>query len=68
MVGSAYSYTVQAQGGTPPYSWSISAGALPSGLSLSSGGALTGTPSAAGNYTNTLRVTDAVSATASQSR
>ena len=32
--GTAYSTTLQASGGTTPYSWSVSAGTLPAGLSL----------------------------------
>lgn len=42
----AYDYTLQASGGIPPYSWSVAAGSLPSGLSLSAGGAISGTPPA----------------------
>src|SRR5579859_1788454 len=38
-VGIGYSpVTVGASGGTPPYHWSIGGGALPGGLSISSGG------------------------------
>src|SRR5580698_7706186 len=33
-VGTAYQQTIQATGGTPPFSWSLSAGTLPAGLSL----------------------------------
>ena len=39
MVGAAYSHTLQAAGGSSPYSWSIASGSLPSGLTLSSAGA-----------------------------
>jgi hypothetical protein len=44
-VGTAYSATLTATGGTPPYVWSLAAGSLPSGLTLSSSGILSGTPS-----------------------
>ncbi|MBU1167045.1 putative Ig domain-containing protein, partial [Patescibacteria group bacterium] len=37
-------------GGQTPYSWSISGGSLPPGLSLSTSGFITGTPTTAGNY------------------
>ena len=48
-VGSPYSATVTAIGGTAPYRWSIGNGALPSGLSLDpSTGAISGTATAAG--------------------
>ena len=49
--GSPYpSTTLQASGGLPPYSWALSAGNLPAGLTLSAAGALTGTPSSGGTY------------------
>jgi hypothetical protein len=66
-VGVAYSATLVAGGGTPPYTWSITTGSLPTGVSLNaSTGALTGTPSAAGTFSFTVKVTDSVSATATQ--
>jgi hypothetical protein len=58
---SAINQTLTASGGTAPYAWSVSSGSLPTGLSLSSGGVLTGTISAFGNFTFTIRVTDAAS-------
>ena len=65
-VGLAYSQTVAATGGTDPDSFTVSGGALPAGLSLSSGGVVSGTPTAGGSSTFTIKVTDAASATASQ--
>lgn len=59
--GSAYSQTLTATGGTSPYTWTVFSGSLAPGLSLSSGGALTGTPSAAGGYSFTIRATDSAS-------
>jgi len=47
-VGVAYSQTLAATGGAPPYHWSVIAGALPGGLTLQSSGSITGTPSSAG--------------------
>jgi len=48
-VGTAYSQTIAASGGTGTgYSYSVSSGTLPTGLTLSSGGVLSGTPSATG--------------------
>jgi hypothetical protein len=55
-VGSSYSATFQASGGTGNYQWSLSAGQLPLGLSLGTNGAITGTPSAAGTSTFTAQV------------
>lgn len=58
-VGSAYSATLAATGGTSPYSWSIASGALPSGVTLAaSTGAITGTPTASGSFSVTMKVTD----------
>ncbi|MFV3406247.1 autotransporter domain-containing protein [Pseudomonas sp. NY15463] len=54
----AYSQTLSASGATAPYTFSVVAGSLPAGLSLSSGGALSGTPSAVGTFTFTVRALD----------
>ena len=56
-VGEGYNATLEASGGVTPYSWSLASGSLPAGLSLFSGGVISGTPSAAGNRTFTVRVT-----------
>lgn len=65
-LGIAYSQTLAATGGAPPYTWSASVGTLPNGLSLSAGGLIGGTPNLAGTFTFTATVTDSASATASQ--
>jgi hypothetical protein len=66
-VNKAYSQTVVVTGGTPPYTFSKTAGSLPANLSLdSNSGAITGTPNMAGSYGFTITVTDKASATASQ--
>jgi hypothetical protein len=55
----SYAIGVFADGGVPPYRWSLVAGGLPPGLSLTtSPGRITGTPTTAGTFTFTLRVTD----------
>lgn len=57
---SAYpSTTLAATGGTPGYTWSLSSGSLPSGLTLSPAGAISGTATAAGSFNFTVKVTDA---------
>jgi RHS repeat-associated protein len=62
---SAYSATAAGSGGATPYSWSISVGSLPGGLTLNATtGVISGTPTATGTSTFTLRVTDANSGTA----
>jgi uncharacterized protein (TIGR03437 family) len=62
-----YSATLTATGGSAPYSWMLTGGSLPTGLSLSASGQLSGTPSTPGSFTFTLQVTDAAGATASAS-
>ncbi|MDA4834875.1 Ig domain-containing protein, partial [Enterobacter hormaechei] len=56
--GAAYSQTLAAGGGTAPYTYAVSAGSLPAGLTLSSTGTLAGTPTAGGSFTFTLTATD----------
>lgn len=66
-VGSAYNQILTATGGSSPYLFSVSSGALPVGLSLSSTGFLSGTPMVAGAYAFVIRVTDAASQSAQAS-
>jgi len=70
-IGLPYSVTVQATGGTAPFAWSVSAGALPDNLTLASSSSssvtISGTPDrvqAAVSFT--IRVTDATNQTATQ--
>ena len=67
-VGTAYSATLQASGGTTPYSWSLGSGSLPAGLSLnSSSGTISGTPTTSGTSTFTAEATDPSSSAATKS-
>lgn len=67
-IGVAYSQTLIANGGTSPYTWAVTVGALPAGLTLAGAtGVISGTPTTAATSTFTVTVTDASSATASQS-
>ncbi|WP_435751514.1 beta strand repeat-containing protein [Thauera sp. AutoDN2] len=59
----AYSQAITASGGTAPYTYAITAGALPTGLSLSSGGSLSGTPGASGTFNFTVTATDSSTGT-----
>jgi 5'-nucleotidase len=56
-------FTMAATGGTSPYTWSDPTSSLPPGVSVASGGLVSGTPTTANTYNVTLRVTDAASAT-----
>jgi len=62
-VASAYSETITASGGTSPYSYAVTAGALPAGLSLSSAGVVSGTPTASGSFSFTITATDSSTGT-----
>jgi Domain of unknown function (DUF4082)/Bacterial Ig-like domain (group 2)/Putative Ig domain len=55
--GVAYSATLTATGGTPPYTWSIASGTLPAGLTLTAAGVISGTPTATGTSSFTVKVT-----------
>ncbi len=66
-VGVAYSNQLTVTGGTSPFSWSVSAGALPAGLTLSSSGLLSGTPTTVGSSTFTVRVVDGSGQSATES-
>jgi sugar lactone lactonase YvrE len=67
VIGTAYSQAITASGGTAPYTFAVSSGALPSGLTLSASGILSGTPTAVGSFVFTIQATDSASLTGSQS-
>jgi len=56
--GVAYSQSLSASGGFGPYTFAMTGGTLPSGLSLSSGGVLSGIPGAIGTNSFTVTATD----------
>lgn len=65
--GSAYRLSFAASGGTAPYTFTLTTGALPPGLALGAGGLLSGTPAAPGSYSFDVDATDARGLTGSRS-
>jgi len=63
--GDVYGEVFAATGGTTPYSWGVSSGSLPAGITLSSDGDLAGVPTTTGTSSFTVTVTDANRKTAS---
>ena len=59
-VGVSYSATLTANGGTPPYEWSLVDGSLPEGLFLDNGGLVSGIPTQEGSFLFTARVTEEI--------
>ena len=57
-VGVPYSYTLKATGGLPPYTYAVTAGSLPAGITLQSDGTVSGTPTTPGASSFTATVTD----------
>jgi sugar lactone lactonase YvrE len=60
-VGTAYSATLTASGGMSPYTYAVTSGALPGGITLT-GGVLAGTPTASGTFNFTVTATDSTPA------
>ena len=56
-IGTPYSATLSATGGIPSYTWSVTAGSLPAGLTLSSAGVISGTPTGTSASTASFTVT-----------
>jgi hypothetical protein len=67
LVGTPFNQMLAASGGTPLYSFTLDAGSLPPGLTLATGGLLSGSPLTAGAYNFTIKVTDNAGCMASQS-
>ena len=58
-MGAPYSQQISGAGGTGPYTYAVTPGALPAGVTLSATGLLSGTPTAGGNFSFTVTATDA---------
>lgn len=57
-LGEAYSFQLQAEGGSGSYAWKVANGTLPAGLTLSSTGLISGTPTTAGSAAIQFQVID----------
>lgn len=57
-VGVPYSFGLSVYGGTPPYTFSLNSGSFPPGLTMSSSGVISGTPTTAGYWIPCITVTD----------
>ena len=66
-VGTGYNTSLAATGGTGGMTWTLDSGALPAGLTLGSGGGITGTPTTAAASSFTVRATDSIGAFATRS-
>ncbi|MCD9087349.1 Ig-like domain-containing protein [Stenotrophomonas sp. SY1] len=65
--GTTYNQTLSTTGGSAPYTYAITSGAAPTGLVLSLGGVLIGTPTVTGSFTFAITATDAHGFTAGRS-
>ena len=63
VVNQLYSAPVTAAGGFPPHTWAVTGGSLPSGVTLTGAGVLTGTPTQSGTFTFTATATDSAAPT-----
>jgi len=61
-------FSFSESGGSPPFTWAITSGALPAGLTLASDGTLSGTPTSLGAFAFTVRATDSAQPPASGSQ
>jgi glucose/arabinose dehydrogenase/ABC-type amino acid transport substrate-binding protein len=58
IIDQPYAAALEAYGGTPPYTWSLASGSLPTGVTIGADGTLAGAPTVGGRFTPTLAVTD----------
>ena len=67
VIGTPYNISLAATGGAGTLSYSISAGALPGGLTINAAGSIVGTPTAAGTFNFTVLASDAFGDSQTQS-
>ena len=57
-LGLPYSATLQAEGGVPPVTWTLTSGSLPPGVSLNANGSISGTPTQEGTFSFAVQAKD----------
>lgn len=62
VIGEEYIFNLDACGGSGDYEWQLLSGSLPTGLTLSEDGVISGTPTSGGTFNFTIRVTDGTAA------
>lgn len=67
VMGTAYSQMLASTGGTGAMTYSVTGGALPTGLALAADGTISGTPADKGSYVFTVTVQDSLAANTSSS-
>jgi len=63
-VGTMYSLNLNAKGGTPPYTWTLNSGTLPTGVLINPSGTISGVLGNTGTFTFGVKVTDGAGASA----
>jgi hypothetical protein len=66
LVSASYNQTITATGGAAPYTFAVTSGAVPAGLTMNNDGTWSGAPTTANNYNFTVQATDSNGCTASQ--
>ncbi|MGA9772499.1 MAG: C25 family cysteine peptidase [Blastocatellia bacterium] len=66
LIGAAYDQPITATGGATPYTFVVTSGTVPAGLTLNSNGTWSGAPTTANNYNFTVQATDSNGCAASQ--
>ena len=64
--GVGFNQPLSATGGKPPYTWTVTAGALPGGVTLAATGIISGTPAVTGSFSFTVTATDSESRAANK--
>jgi hypothetical protein len=64
--GKRYHFQLTASGGKPPYSYALSQGALPAGITMNASGLISGIPANSTDTTAFIKLSDAAGAAVTQ--